>query len=213
MCNENTSPSMIFGYARVSTKEQNEARQIEEFKKLGIPERNIYIDKQSGKNFNRPKYLALKEILRKGDLLYIPELKRFGRNYKENEEQFKEITKTIGADIIAINTPLINTTLHRDLLGTFISDLILAVLNYESQSDYEQRRLDQRQGIDVWKKTGKTKTGKPYGRPIISRPSNWNEVYKKIENNEISKVSAMKELNLKKDTFYKFYNEEKNLKN
>lgn len=195
-----------FGYARVSTKEQNEARQIEEFLKLGIPERNIYIDKQTGRTFNRNKYNALKETMRKGDLLYIVDLKRFGRNYKENEEQFKEITKTIGADIIAINTPIIDTTVHKDLIGTLVSDIILAVLNYETESDYEQRRTDQRQGIDTWKKTKITKTGRPYGRPKVDLPPNWNDVIPLVVENKISKVKAMKELNLKKDTFYKFYN-------
>lgn len=195
-----------FGYARVSTKEQNEARQIEEFMKLGIPERNIYIDKQTGRNFNRDKYNALKQTMRKGDLLYIVDLKRFGRNYKENEEQFKEITKTIGADIIAINVPIINTTVHKDLIGTLVSDIILAVLNYETESDYEQRRTDQRQGIETWKKTKITKTGRPYGRPKVDLPPNWNDVISLVEENKISKVQAMKELNLKKDTFYKFYN-------
>lgn len=203
---ENFAPSIKFGYARVSTKEQNEARQIEEFKKIGIDERYIYIDKQTGKNFDRPKFLALKETLRKGDVLYILDLKRFGRNYKENEEQFREITKTIGADIIAINTPIIDTTKHKDLLGSLITDIILSVLNYETESDYEKRRLDQRQGIDIWKKTGKTKTGRPYGRPKITLPPNWEEVINLVNKKEITKTEAMRRLNLKKDTFYKFYN-------
>lgn len=198
--------SVRFGYARVSTKEQNEARQIEEFKKLGIDERHIYIDKQTGKNFDRPKFNALKETLRKGDTLYILDLKRFGRNYKENEEQFREITKVIGADIIAINTPIINTTKHKDLLGSLITDIILSVLNYETESDYEKRRLDQKQGIDIWRKTGKTKTGRPYGRPKIELPPNWNEVIELVNKNEITKVEAMKRLGLKKDKFYFFYN-------
>jgi len=145
--------------------------------------------------------------MRKGDILYIVDLKRFGRNYKENEEQFKDITKVIGADIIAINTPIINTTVHKDLLGTLITDIILSVLSYETQSDYEQRRLDQRQGIDLWKKTGQTKTGRPYGRPRVELPENWNSVIKLVENNEITKVEAMKRLNLKKNKFYEFYNE------
>lgn len=198
-----------FGYARISTKEQNEGRQIEIFKNLGIPERNIFIDKQTGRNFNREKYLALKQILRKGDILYIVDLKRFGRNYKENEEQFREITKEIGADIIATNVPVINTTIHKDLLGTLITDVIISILNYETESDYEQRRTDQRQGIDLWKKTGTTKTGRPYGRPKIEMPENWDSVIKLVENKEISKAEAMRRLNLKKNKFYEFYNKEK----
>lgn len=198
-----------FGYARISTKEQNEGRQIEEFKKLGIPERNIFIDKQTGRNFNREKYLALKQILRKGDILYIVDLKRFGRNYKENEEQFREITKEIGADIIATNVPVINTTIHKDLLGTLITDVIISILNYETESDYEQRRIDQRQGIDLWRKTGITKTGRNYGRPKIELPENWNSIIKLVDKKEITKAEAMRRLNLKKNKFYEFYNKEK----
>lgn len=198
-----------FGYARISTKEQNEGRQIEEFKKLGIPERNIFIDKQTGRNFNREKYLALKQILRKGDILYIVDLKRFGRNYKENEEQFREITKEIGADIIATNVPVINTTIHKDLLGTLITDVIISILNYETESDYEQRRTDQRQGIDLWKKTGITKTGRNYGRPKIELPENWDSIIKLVDKKEITKAEAMRRLNLKKNKFYEFYNKEK----
>ena len=198
-----------FGYARISTKEQNEGRQIEVFKNLGIPERNIFIDKQTGRNFNREKYLALKQILRKGDILYIVDLKRFGRNYKENEEQFREITKEIGADIIATNVPVINTTIHKDLLGTLITDVIISILNYETESDYEQRRTDQRQGIDLWKKTGITKTGRNYGRPKIELPENWEEIISLVDDNKITKVEAMKRLNLKKNKFYEFYNQQK----
>ena len=198
-----------FGYARISTKEQNEGRQIEVFKNLGIPERNIFIDKQTGRNFNREKYLALKQILRKGDILYIVDLKRFGRNYKENEEQFREITKEIGADIIATSVPVINTTIHKDLLGTLITDVIISILNYETESDYEQRRTDQRQGIDLWKKTGITKTGRNYGRPKIELPENWAEIISLVNDNKITKVEAMKRLNLKKNKFYEFYNQQK----
>ena len=200
-----------FGYARISTKEQNEGRQIEVFKNLGIPERNIFIDKQTGRNFNREKYLALKQILRKSDNLYIIDLKRFGRNYKENEEQFREITKEIGADIIATNIPVINTTIHKDLLGTLITDVIISILNYETESDYEQRRTDQRQGIDLWKKTGITKTGRNYGRPKIELPENWEKIISLVDDNKITKVEAMKRLNLKKNKFYEFYREYKKI--
>ena len=197
-----------FGYARISTKEQNEGRQIEAFKKLGIPERNIFIDKQTGRNFNKEKYLALKQILRKSDNLYIIDLKRFGRNYKENEEQFREITKEIGADIIATNVPIINTTIHKNLLGTLITDVIISILNYETDSDYEQRRTDQRQDIDLLKKTGITKTGRNYGRLKIDLPENWDSIIKLVDKKEITKAEAMRRLNLKKNKFYEFYNKE-----
>ena len=128
---------------------------------------------------------------------------------QENMEQFKEITKDIGADIVALNTPIIDTTQHKDLLGTLVTDIILSVLNYETESDYMQRRIDQKQGIDLWRKTKQTKTGRPYGRPKVERPTNWNEVIALVENNQITKVEAMKRLNLKKNKFYEFYNSEK----
>ena len=205
-----TDTSEDFAYARVSTKDQNVLRQLEIFRQMGIPERHIFIDKQTGRNYNREQYIAVKNTLRKNDRLYILDLKRFGRNYKENKEQFEEITKKIGADIICINNPVIDTTKHKDLLGSLISDIILSVLSYETESDYNERRLNQKQGIDTWKKYGITKTGRPYGRPRIKKPSNWKEVIELVNNNEISKVEAMQKLNLKKDKFYEFYNEEIN---
>jgi len=203
------SNNKVFGYARISTDKQNVGRQIEIFKKEGIDERNIFIDIQTGRTFNRDKYLALKQILRKGDKVKILDLKRFGRNYKENMEQFKEITKDIGADIVALNTPIIDTTQHKDLLGTLVTDIILSVLNYETESDYMQRRIDQKQGIDLWRKTKQTKTGRPYGRPKVERPANWNEIITLVNENKITKTEAMKRLNLKKNKFYEFYNSEK----
>ena len=199
------SNSQDFAYARISTKDQNILRQLDIFSEMGIDERHIFTDKQTGRTFSREGFIALKNIMRKGDRLYILDLKRFGRDYKENKTQWKEITEDIGADIIAINTPILDTTQYKSLIGNLVSDLVLSVLNYETESDYNERRINQRQGIEAWKKHGITKTGRPYGRPKIEKPDNFNEVAEKVINGELSKVEAMKQTGLKKDKFYDFY--------
>ena len=119
----------IFGYARVSSKEQNEERQIVAFKDYGIDERDIYIDKQSGKDFDREQYSILKHILRENDILVIKSIDKLGRNYNMIIDEWKDITKNIKADIVVIDMPLLDTTKNKDLLGTFISDLILQILS------------------------------------------------------------------------------------
>ena len=123
----------IFGYARVSSKEQNEERQLVAFKEYGIDERDIYIDKQSGKDFNRENYITLKHILRENDLLVIKSIDRLGRNYSQIIDEWQDITKNIKADIVVIDMPLLDTRKNKDLLGTFISDLVLQILSYVAE--------------------------------------------------------------------------------
>ena len=120
----------IFGYARVSSKDQNEERQLVAFKEYGIDERDIYIDKQSGKDFNREQYSILKNVLRENDLLVIKSIDRLGRNYNMIIDEWKDITKNIKADIVVIDMPLLDTRNNKDLLGTFISDLVLQILSW-----------------------------------------------------------------------------------
>lgn len=122
--------SKVFGYARVSSKEQNEERQLVAFKEFGIDERDIYIDKQSGKDFNREQYSILKNILRENDLLVVKSIDRLGRNYNMIVDEWKDIVKNIKADIVVIDMPLLDTRNNKDLLGTFISDLVLQILSY-----------------------------------------------------------------------------------
>lgn len=200
--------SVDFAYVRISYTDQNEDRQVRLFTEdLGINDRNIYIDYATGKNFKRQKFQALKQVLRKGDRLHIMDLKRFGRNYAEIKEQWQIITKEIGADIISHNEEMLNTTaFSSDLEKNLISDIILCVLSYGADKDYQDRRTDQRQGIDTWKKTGTTRTGRRYGRPKIELPDNWNEVISLVDKNEITKTEAMRRTDLKKDKFYEFYN-------
>lgn len=167
--------SRKFGYGRVSSKDQNEARQLKAFKDFGIDDRDIYVDKKSGKDFDREQYKLLKNILREDDLLVIQSIDRLGRNYEMIVNEWKDITKNIKADIVVLDMPLLDTRQKKDLLGTFINDLILSLLSYVAQTEREKIKIRQREGIDIALKHG-TKTGKPFGRPKISKPDNFNEV-------------------------------------
>lgn len=170
----------IFGYCRVSSKEQNEERQIVAFKEYGIDERDIYIDKKSGKDFDREQYNVLKHILRKNDLLVIKSIDRLGRNYIKIVEEWRDITKNINADIVVIDMPLLDTRKNKDLLGTFINDLILQILSYVAEQERNFIRQRQKEGIFIAKEKGIK-----FGRPKIEKPLNYDEVVLKWKNNEI----------------------------
>lgn len=190
----------IWGYARVSTKEQNLDRQIEELIKFGVEERNIFIDKQSGKDFNREAYKSLINYsLREGDLLVVKSIDRFGRNYQQILNKWKRITKSIRADILVLDMPILDTRKDKDLLGMLITDIVLQLLSYVSENERNTIKQRQAEGIAIAKARGKY-----LGRPKITKPENWNEHYTKWKNGEITAVECMKRLNLKKDTFYKF---------
>ena len=152
--------SRIFGYARVSSKDQNEERQLKAFKDYGIDDRDIYIDKKSGKNFEREQYQLIKNILREDDLLVIQSIDRLGRNYEMIVDEWKDITKNIKADIVVLDMPLLDTRQKKDLLGTFINDLILGLLSYVAQTEREKIKTRQRQGIDI-----ALSNGVKFGRP------------------------------------------------
>lgn len=149
---------MKIGYVRVSTADQNEARQIEAMKADGIDK--IFIDKQSGKDFNRPEYQKMISKLKQGDVLVIHSIDRLGRNYEEIIEQWRIITKEIKADVIVQDMPLLNTQISRDLDGTFVADLVLQILSYVSQKERENIRSRQKEGIAIAKAQGKFKGGK-----------------------------------------------------
>lgn len=197
-----------FGYARVSSKDQNEIRQILAFKELGIDERDIYIDKKSGKDFEREQYKLLKSILREGDLLVIHSIDRLGRNYQQIVENWKDITKNIKADILVLDMKeLLDTRKEKDLLGTFINDLILGLLSYVAQTEREKINTRQREGIDAYKKTGITKTGRPYGRPKVELSTEFVDIVKMWKRNEITARKAMEKLEMKPNSFYKYVKE------
>ena len=187
----------IFGYARVSSKEQNEERQINAFKDFNIDERDIYVDKQSGKDFNRENYLILKHILRENDLLVIKSIDRLGRNYNMIIEEWKDITQNIKADIVVIDMPLLDTRNNKDLLGTFISDLVLQILSYVAEQERSFIKLRQKEGIE-----NALKKGVKFGRPKIEKPSNYDEVMSKWKDKKIKSKEAMELLGLKNNTFY-----------
>ena len=187
----------IFGYARVSSKDQNEERQLVAFKEYGIDERDIYIDKQSGKDFNREKYSILKNVLRENDLLVIKSIDRLGRNYNMIIDEWKDITKNIKADIVVIDMPLLDTRNNKDLLGTFISDLVLQILSYVAEQ--ERRFIKQRQKEGI---SNAINNGVKFGRPKIEKPSNYDDVIKLWKNKKIKSKEAMEMLSLKPNTFY-----------
>lgn len=150
---------MKIGYVRVSTADQNEARQIKAMREDGVEK--IYMDKQSGKDFNRPEYKKMISELKQGDVLVLHSIDRLGRNYEEILEQWRTITKEIKADVIVQDMPLLNTTISRDLDGTFIADLVLQILSYVSAKERDNIKRRQREGIAIAKAQGKYKGGKP----------------------------------------------------
>lgn len=194
--------SKVFGYARVSSKEQNEERQLVAFKDYGIDERDIYIDKQSGKDFNRENYITLKHILRENDLLVIKSIDRLGRNYSQIIEEWQDITKNIKADIVVIDMPLLDTRKNKDLLGTFISDLVLQILSYVAEQERSFIKQRQKEGISSAKSNGIK-----FGRPKIEKPSNYNEIIELWKNKKIKSKEAMEMLGLKPNTFYNLLKE------
>ena len=187
-----------FAYCRVSTNEQNEDRQVKTMLDLGINERDIFIDKCSGKNFERPQYQALKIQLRKGDILVVKSIDRLGRNYKQICDEWREITNDIKANIKVLDMPLLDTTKTDDLIGEVISDIVLQLLSYVAEQ--ERSFINQRQSEGI--KNAKEK-GVRFGKPPIEYPNNWNEVYTIWQNKEITAREAMKRLNLKPTSFYK----------
>lgn len=187
-----------FGYIRVSTKDQNEGRQFDAMINMGINERDIYMDKQSGKNFDRPQYQLLKRIIRKGDVLYIHSLDRFGRNKEEILKEWNDLTKNLEADIVVMDMPLLDTTQYKDRLGTFIADLVLQILSWMAEEDRNRIRKSQREGIDT-----ALKNGVKFGRPKIEVSDEFVEVYNRWKAKEITAVRAMQVTGMKKTTFYK----------
>ncbi len=187
-----------FGYIRVSSKDQNEGRQLEAMRKMGINERDIYLDKQSGKNFERANYQLLKRIIRKGDILYIHSLDRFGRNKEEILQEWNDLTKNIEADIVVLDMPLLDTTQYKDSMGTFIADLVLQILSWMAEEERERIRKRQREGIDL-----ALQNGIQFGRTPVVVSEEFKEVYRKWKARELTAVEAMQEAGVKKTSFYK----------
>lgn len=196
--------SNIYGYVRVSTREQNEDRQLHAMQELGIPPKNIYSDKQSGKDFDRTKYKKLLKKIREGDVIYIKSIDRLGRNYTEILEQWAFITKEKKADIVVIDMPLLDTRdKGDDLMGLFIADLVLQILSYVAETEREFIRRRQAEGIAAAKARGVH-----FGRNQLPLPEGFDEVREKWERGEISLREAGAILGMPHSTFYKKCREE-----
>lgn len=190
--------SKTFGYCRVSSTDQKEDRQLEAMLELGINERDIFVDKCSGKNFDRPQYQALKVQLREGDILVIKSIDRLGRNYKQVCEEWREITREIKANIKVLDMPVLDTTRTEGLIGEVIPDIVLQLLSYVAEQERAFIKQRQAEGIKLAKEKGKR-----LGKPPIEYPENWDNVYKVWKSGAITAREAMKQLNLKPTSFYK----------
>ena len=190
----------IYGYARVSSKDQNEARQIIALSQFPVKKENIYIDKFSGKDFDRPKYSELIKIFKEQDILVIKEIVRLGRNYEEILEQWRVITKEIKADIVVLDMPLLDTrTRKENLTGTFIADLVLQILSYVAETERQSIKQRQREGIEAAKKRGVK-----FGRPCIPIPEEFYDLKEKWLNKKITSREAATTINVSQDTFLRW---------
>lgn len=194
--------SNIYGYVRVSSREQNEDRQLISLKEMGVPAENIFIDKQSGKDFNRPEYKKLMKKVRRDDVIYIHSIDRLGRNYEDILEQWRIITKEKGVDIVVIDMPLLDTRRGKDLMGTFLSDIVLQVLSFVAENERKNIRTRQAEGIAAAKARGVK-----FGRPRASLPGNFEQIYNRWINKEISGLEAAELCGMKATTFYRRANE------
>jgi DNA invertase Pin-like site-specific DNA recombinase len=193
------------GYARVSTKDQNEERQIKKMLELGIEDRYIFIDKMSGVDFERPNYNLMKKIIRKGDLIYIDELSRLGRDYDKVISEWKHITREIEADIIILeNTALFDSRKFKEMgdLGKLMEDQFLSLLAFVADQERKRIKRRQKEGIDIAKANGIK-----LGRPAVELPSNFESIYREWKKEEITAVEAARQLKLTKSTFYRRVNE------
>lgn len=191
MCN-------IYGYVRVSSIDQNEDRQILAMKAHKVESEKIYVDKQSGKDFERPQYKKLVKKLKEGDLLYILSIDRLGRNYEEIQRQWRLLTKEIGIDICVIDMPLLDTRNGKDLMGTFIADLVLQILSFVAQNERENIKKRQAQGIAAAKAKGVK-----FGRPETPVPDNFDTIIKDWEQGKLSTEDVLALCNMSESTFYR----------
>jgi DNA invertase Pin-like site-specific DNA recombinase len=187
----------IYGYARVSSLDQCEDRQTIALSEMRIPSERIYMDKISGKDFERPAYQSLLERVKPGDLIYILSIDRLGRNYDEIQNQWRILTKERGVDIAVIDMPLLDTRLNKDLMGTFIADLVLQILSFVAHSERDSIRRRQAEGIAAAKARGVR-----FGRPIIEPPDNFPTLVGKWECNILALTEVLEQTGMKESTFY-----------
>ena len=189
--------SKVYGYVRVSSTDQNEGRQMIAMTNRYVPKVNIYVDKQSGKDFNRPMYRKLVRRLKPNDLLYIKSIDRLGRNYEEIITQWRILTKEKKVDIVVIDMPLLDTLTGKDLMGTFIADLVLQLLSFISENERKTIKQRQREGIEAAKQRGVR-----FGRPEKPLPENFEQLYIRWLAKEISATEIAQQCNFTTATFY-----------
>ena len=196
-----------YGYVRVSTAEQNEDRQLIALREMGVPEKNIFMDKLSGKDFRRPAYRRLVKRMKKDDLLYVKSIDRLGRNYGEILEQWRRLTKEKGVDIVVLDMPLLDTRRGKDLMGTFLSDIVLQVLSFVAENERANIRQRQAEGIAAARARGVK-----FGRPPLPLPENFYAVHKAWREKKLSLPQAAAACQMPEGTFYakarKFENSE-----
>lgn len=195
-----------FGYVRVSSRDQNEARQLNVMHEMGIEHRNIYIDRQSGKDFKRPRYNAMIKRMRRGDLLIVESIDRLGRNYVEIQEQWRILTKEIGVDICVTDMPLLDTRCGKDLMGTFIADLVLQILSFVAQNERENIRKRQSEGIAAAKARGIK-----FGRPSLELDNEFLDAVTEWEMRSKSTDEIINQFGISRSTFFRRLHEVQNM--
>lgn len=196
----------VYGYIRVSSHDQNEDRQLAAMQELEIPEANIFMDKQSGKDFERPQYRRLVRKMKKDDLLYVKSIDRLGRNYLEILEQWRILTKRKGVDIVVLDMPLLDTRRGKDLMGTFLSDIVLQLLSFVAENERNNIRQRQAEGIAAARARGVR-----FGRPQIAVPEHFPQTVRAWENKEITIREAICECAMSESTFYRRLREYRNM--
>lgn len=196
-----------YGYIRVSSADQNEDRQVIAMREQAIPEQNIYTDKQSGKDFDRPQYKRLVKMLKAGDLLYLLSIDRLGRNYEEIQNQWRLLTKDIGVDICVLDMPLLDTRNGKDLMGAFIADLVLQILSFVAQKERENIRKRQAEGIAAAKARGVV-----FRRPFVNAPDDFLQIVTEWRKNSIPFSEALSRSGLSSSTFYRRLREQQMVK-
>ena len=189
---------MTYGYARVSSLEQNEERQLIALKKAGVRRKTLYVDKQSGKDFQRPQYQRMLRQLKKDDLLCVKSIDRLGRNYGEILGQWRLLTQEKGVDILVLDMPLLDTRNGKDLMGTFLSDIVLQVLSFVAENERENIRQRQSEGIEAAKERGVR-----FGRPSVPVPEDFPGIVAEWETGQLSLAEALQQTGLSNRTFYR----------
>lgn len=192
----------VYGYVRVSSTDQNEDRQMIALSEVGVTKKNIFMDKMSGKDFERPQYQKLLKKLKPGDLLYVLSIDRLGRNYEEIQKQWRIITKEKNVDVCVIDMPLLDTRQGKDLMGTFIADLVLQILSFVAQSERENIKKRQAEGIAAAKAKGVR-----FGRPEKNVPDNFGSLIKQWELKKPPLPEVLKQCNMSEATFYRHLRE------